>query len=138
VPEAETQLEQALNRHPWQTLPEWDRHLRGYSWVTVVPAVLAAQLGGAGGLRDSGAFARVDEVAAGSLWLQAAARWGEYREDQAVADRIFEVLARVLPPGKPESYEVIRPASPLLPDLPEIGAPYLLSARDAADYGAGS
>jgi hypothetical protein len=53
-------------------------------------------------------------------------------------DRVFEVLARVLLPGKPKSYEVIRPASPLLPDLPEIRAPYLLSARDAADYGAGS
>jgi hypothetical protein len=138
VTDAETQLEQALNHHPRHTLPEWDRHLRGYSWVTVVPAVLAAQLGGAGGLRDSDAFARVDEVAGGSLWLQAAARWGEYREDQAVVDRVFEVLARILPPGKPKSYEVIRPASPLSPDLPEIRAPYLLSARDAADYGAGS
>lgn len=138
VPHPETQLEQALNRHPRHTLPEWDRYLRGYSWVTVIPAVLAAQVGGAGGLRDSGAFARVDEVAGGSLWLQASSRWGEYREDQAVVDRVFEVLARVLPPGTPDSYRVVRPASPLLSDLPEIRVPYLLSARDAADYGAGS
>lgn len=138
VTEAETQLEQALRLQPRHTLPECDRYLRGYSWVTVVPAVLAAHVGGAGGLRDSGAFVTVDEVAGGSVWLQAASRWSEYREDQAVVDRVFEALARVLPPGAPKPYRVVRPASPLLPDLPEIRLRYLISARDAADYGAGS
>jgi hypothetical protein len=137
VSHEETQLEQALNRHPGHTLPEWDRYLRGYSWVTVVPAVLAAQVGGAGGLRDSGAFASVDEVAGGSLWLQATSRWSEYSEYQVAVDRVFEALAPVLPPGAPKPYEVVRPASPMVPDMPEIRVPYLLSARDAADYAAG-
>jgi hypothetical protein len=130
----ETQLEQALKRHPWDTLVEGDRYLRGYSWVTVVPAVLAARLGGATGLRASGVFAAVGEVAGGSVWLQAPLRWSQYAGDQAVVDRVFEILAPVLPPGRPLPYKLVRPAMPGAPDMPEIRAPYLLSLRDAAEF----
>jgi hypothetical protein len=131
----ETQLEQALIRYPRHAVWEWDRYLRGYSWVTVVPAELAGRLGGAAGLRASGVFAVVEEVAGGSLWLQATPRWSQYAGDQVVVDRVFDVLAPVLPPGKPLPYKLVRPAMPGAPDLPEIRAPYLVSLRDAADYG---
>jgi hypothetical protein len=129
----ETDLERALNRQTWTSLAEWDRYLRGYSWVTVVPAVLAARLGGVGALRGSGAFAVVDEVAGGSVWLQATRRWSEWAGDQAVVDRVFEVLAPVLPPGMPEPGDL---AAIPEPDKPVETIPYLLSLRDAAGHGA--
>jgi hypothetical protein len=131
----ETDLERALNRQTWTSLAEWDRYLRGYSWVTVVPAVLAARLGGVGALRGSGAFAVVNEVAGGSVWLQATRRWSEWAGDQAVVDRVFEVLAPVLPPGMPEPGD---PLAPPEPDKPQEIIPYLLSLRDAADFHAGA
>jgi len=131
----ETDLERALNRQTWTSLAEWDRYLRGYSWVTVVPAVLAARLGGAGALRDSGAFAVVDEMVGGSVWLQATRQWSEWAGDQAAVDRVFDALAPVLPPGMPEAGDL---ASIPLPGQPEERIPYLLSLRDAADHGAAS
>jgi hypothetical protein len=129
----ETDLERALNRQTWTSLAEWDRYLRGYSWVTMVPAVLAARLGGAGALRDSGAFAVVDEVAGGSVWLQATRRWSEWAGDPAVVDRVFDVLAPVLPPGMPEPGDL---AAIPEPGKPVEIIPYLLSLRDAAEHGA--
>ncbi len=65
--------------------------------------MLAARLGGAGALRGNGAFAIVDEVAGGSVWLQATRRWSEWAGGQAAVDQVFDVLAPVLPPGMPRA-----------------------------------
>jgi len=125
----ETQLELALNRQTWTSLAEWDRYLRGYSWVTVAPAVLAGRLGGVGALRASGAFCEVGELAGGSVWLQATPRWSDYGQQQV--DRVFEVLAPVLPSGMPDSYWVEQWAGF---GMPEVRVPYVVSIRDAAEF----
>jgi hypothetical protein len=125
----ETQLELALNRQTWTSLAEWDRYLRGYSWVTVAPAVLAGRLGGVGALRASGAFCEVGELAGGSVWLQATPRWSDYGQQQV--DRVFEVLAPVLPSGMPDSYWVDQWAGF---GMPEVRVPYVVSIRDAAEF----
>ena len=74
--------------------------LRGYSWVTVVPAGLAQKLGGAEAMRASGAFAVVDELPSGGLWLQATSHFADY--DPAAVHRVFRALAPVLPTGRPK------------------------------------
>ena len=124
-----TELELGLGRPMWDSLTELDRYLRGYSWVTVVPEMLAARLGGPQALRESGAFCRVDVLAGGSVWLQATPRWSEYGHEQI--DRVFEVLAPVLPPGMPESHRMLAPGGP---GFPARTRPYLLSIRDAAEF----
>lgn len=128
---AETELEQALVRDVRRTLPEWDRCLRGYSWVTIVPEALAGRVGGVAGLRASGVFAEVADLAGGVAWLQATRLWSEYAGNADVIERVFEALAPVLPPGKPRTRNVIRPEAP---GMPEISVPYLTSGRDAAEY----
>jgi hypothetical protein len=127
--ETETQLAQALNIHIRNTLPEWDRYLRGYSWVTVVPEVLAGRVGGMPGLRESGAFTAVEALPGGSVWLEAAPRWSEYQAERV--DRVFEALAPVLPPGMPQAGQLVRPGAG---GVPEIRLPYLLSIRDASAF----
>jgi len=74
--------------------------LRGYSWVTVCPGELAARLGGVDALAASGAFARVEQLRCGGVWLQATKRFAEY--DDAAVRRVFQVLAPVLPGGLPK------------------------------------
>jgi hypothetical protein len=131
----DTQLELALRRHTWQTLPEWNRYLRGYSWITVVPGVLASRLGGAAGLRDNGAFAAVEELAGGAVWLEATPLWSEYSGDQAAVDRVFEALVPVLPAGMPEAAdEVPQPQPGRGRGFTFIEVPYLLSVRDPAEF----
>lgn len=76
------------------------RVLRGYSWVTVCPAELAARLGGAAALAGCGAFVRVEELPRGAVWLQATEDFAGY--DEAAMRRVFEALAPVLPAGQPE------------------------------------
>ncbi|GAA3246994.1 hypothetical protein ACFO1B_51030 [Dactylosporangium siamense] len=73
--------------------------LKGYSWITVIPGEVAARLGGAAGLRASGAFHEVVALPAGGIWAQATARLADY--DHAAARRAFDVLRSVLPPGWP-------------------------------------
>jgi hypothetical protein len=121
-PAGQTDLEQALIRRVWDSLREWDRYLRGYSWVTVVPQVLARQVGGLDGLRASGAFVVVDQLPGGVVWLQATDRWSGYQGDRV--ERVFEALAPVLPPGMPQ------------PDLPRMpgSIDYLVSWRDAVAF----
>ncbi|MDW4910961.1 hypothetical protein RB628_38005, partial [Streptomyces sp. ADMS] len=55
-------LEVALRRSHRKYLGEARTYLRGYSWVTGVPAELAARLGGAQRLADVGAFHAVREL----------------------------------------------------------------------------
>jgi hypothetical protein len=75
----------------------------------------------------------VDEVAGGSVWLQATRRLDEWAGDQAVVDRVFDMLAPVLPPGMPEPGDL---AAIPEPGKPQEIIPYLLSLRDAAGHGA--
>jgi hypothetical protein len=77
----------------------------------------------------------MDEVAGGSLWLQATPRWSQYAADQGEIDKAFEVLAPALPPGKPLPGWL---SGPPMPGRPEEIVPYLLSIRDAAEFHAGA
>jgi hypothetical protein len=74
--------------------------LRGYSWVTIVAAPLAARLGGAAALTASGAFYRVGALPGGQVFLQATPDLAEY--EGAAVRRVFGVLAPVLRPGRPD------------------------------------
>lgn len=114
-----TALERAIARYSWETLPRCREALRGYSWVTVCPAGLAARLGGCAGLDRTGAFCAVAEVAGGAVFLQATPAFEEY--DDAATRRVFEALAPVLLPGR-----VSAPA--------DGWAGRLVTDVDAADY----
>lgn len=116
-----TALEEALLIFPPQTLYDSADYLRGYSWLTVVPSILATRLGGETSLRDSGAFATVDTLPNGSLWLLATHSWAEYRGDRI--DAVFDALAPILPAGMPEDVQFPIPSQP----------PRLLSWRDASN-----
>jgi hypothetical protein len=74
--------------------------LRGYSWVTIAAAPLAARLGGAGALTASGCFAEVSVLPGGQVFLRATPALAEY-EGPAVR-LVFGVLAPVLLPGRPD------------------------------------
>jgi hypothetical protein len=92
--------------------------LRGYSWVTVIAAELAAQLGGAGAVVATGAFSEVEELPGGGLWLRATPTINEFTGE--AVKRVFEVLAPVLLEGVAKF---------------EFGARYrLVGGVDAADY----
>lgn len=130
----DTELEYALNLNFWDPANSWDRYLRGYSWITVVPASLARRVGGAGGLRATGAFAAVEEVAGGSVWLLAADRWQDFSEDQTVIDRVFEALAPILPLGMPDRGMRNLLSTGFPPRSLPGYTPYLLSIRDAAEF----
>ncbi|MEU0558036.1 hypothetical protein [Dactylosporangium sp. NPDC006015] len=77
--------------------------LKGYSWITVIPAEVAARLGGAAGLPAGGAFHEVVALPAGGIWAQATGRLTDY--DHAAARRVFDALRSVLPPGWPTPAE---------------------------------
>jgi hypothetical protein len=105
-----TDLDWALRRSDEDSLRDSRRHLRGYGWVTVCPAVIASALGGAAVMRDSGAFTEVVELAPGGLLLRATRTTFDY--DDAAVRRVFGALRPVLPPGRPE-----QPAYETLPHL---------------------
>ncbi|GGN95035.1 hypothetical protein GCM10010112_84900 [Actinoplanes lobatus] len=99
-----TTLDRALRRRDRESLPQSRQVLRGYEWVTMCPAELAKSLGEAKGLRDTGAFAEVVELATGGLLLRATRSPLEY--DDAAVQRVFEAVRPVLPPGRPRHLEV--------------------------------
>ncbi|MFI7498949.1 hypothetical protein ACIBVL_10585 [Streptomyces sp. NPDC049687] len=101
-------LEAALRRTHRKYLSESRTHLRGYSWITGVPAEIAARLGGAQRLSATGAFHEVRELPGGGLLLQAIETLAGYG-DRAMRE-VFRALAPVLPPGIPEH-------DPARPDL---------------------
>jgi hypothetical protein len=115
VPEGvlQTPLEAALHR--WGGVRESRAFLRDYGWLTVLAEESGKRLGGVEALRASGAFVQVDRLASGGYWLLATPTWDEYGWPQA--ERLFEVFAPVLPPGRPsvptEKLEVMgRPPVP--------------------------
>jgi hypothetical protein len=93
-------LEDAISRTNTRYVRRPAEVLRNYGWLTVLSDAMADRVGGAKRLRDSGAFAEVEPLSAGGWWLLATETWDEYGTEQA--GRIFEVLAPVLPEGKPQ------------------------------------
>lgn len=94
-----TALEAALNLDPEETVGLLDTQLGGYSWITVVSSGVADLLGGVEGITQSGAFHQVAGLRSGAVWLETASDLPEYDMDRQ--RRVFESLAKVLPPGKP-------------------------------------
>ncbi|MET8077805.1 hypothetical protein [Streptomyces sp. NPDC005303] len=92
-------IEAALTRDLDESLPEGREFLRGYAWVTVCPQELAIRLGGPQSLADSGVFHRVVPLQAGGVLLQASETLSGYTDQ--VMERVFTVLAPVLPEGQP-------------------------------------
>jgi hypothetical protein len=124
-----TALEQATTRDPaspWfartpeETVPRCCEVLRGYSWVTVCSAELAAALGGAGALAGSGAFDEVSELPRGQVFLRATPTLAEYQG--TALRRVFEALAPVLLTGRPDPMNWAMAHVRVVPDV------------DAADY----
>lgn len=104
-----TALDIALERSYEESFDDSRRQLRGYGFITVVPAELVDRLGGLPGLAGSGAFVRVRPLAAGGAVLQATATLPQF-DDQALR-RVFQALAPVLPSGTPHpvpGYEGVR------------------------------
>jgi hypothetical protein len=99
----QTPLEAGLNLWPYETIPRSREVLRDYGWLTVMAQELGDRLGGLPALRATGAFHQAEQLGAGGYWLLATERWEDYRLEQA--ERIFEVLAPVLPPGRPDPPE---------------------------------
>ncbi|WP_328534922.1 hypothetical protein OG836_15420 [Micromonospora zamorensis] len=106
-------------RDPEHTVNDCRRYLRGYSWLTIVPKELVARLGGIDELRATSAFARVEQLASGALWLKATERFEDYRGE--AVHGVFDALAPVLRPGLPVP-------TPRRDDQP----PHLLVFEDAA------
>jgi hypothetical protein len=91
--------------------------LQDYCWVTIVPAELTRRLGGAAGLRASGAFCDVSELPDGSVWLRATPTINEFTGERITA--VFRALAPVLLTGRTEF---------------SFGYRRLVENADAADY----
>jgi hypothetical protein len=115
-----TALEDATLQRPATTVPRCREVLRGYSWVTVCAAELAARLGGAAALARSGAFDEVAELPGGQVFLRATPVIQDYQGE--ILMRVFQTLAPVLLTGRPH------PMSPVT----ESGR--LVKEADAADY----
>jgi hypothetical protein len=112
-------LEEAIGYLTDITVPRCREVLRGYSWVTVCAAELAARLGGAAALARSGAFDEVTELPDAQVFLRATPVIQDYQGEALM--RVFETLAPVLLTGRPH------PMSPFL----DLGR---LVNADAADY----
>jgi len=117
----ETPLEEAISRTNTTYVRRPAEVLRNYGWLTVLSDAMADRVGGAGRLRGSGAFVEVAPLAAGGWWLLATETWDEYGPEQA--DRLFEVLAPVLPEGKPQMTHWV-------PGGPDYTLPNVVAERD--------
>ncbi|TDD58902.1 hypothetical protein E1263_17110 [Kribbella antibiotica] len=95
-----TSLDMAVRRIFIHSIEESSKYLRGYGWITLCPAALAARLGDGAGLEASAAFVAVRTLASGDVLLLATATPQEF--DQEALRRVWRALAPVLPPGKPK------------------------------------
>lgn len=109
-----TSLEESLGYYGLDLDPR--EVLRGYGWVTVISGELATRLGGAEAMRSDEAFAVVEELPYGGLWLQATERYEDYDEDAVW--RVFRAFAPVLPDQKPGNFELGRVPWYIVPESP--------------------
>jgi hypothetical protein len=82
-------------------IPLTRERLRGYSWLTIAAQEVADKLGGAATLAATGAFAEVEPLAEGGLWLLATEDFADY--GMKAAEAVFHAVARALPPGMPRA-----------------------------------
>jgi hypothetical protein len=121
-------LEVALRRYG-SGVSEAVTFLRNYGWLTVLSNEMAERVGGGARLHGSGAFVQAQPLRAGGWWLLATRTWEEYGPEQA--NRLFELLAPLLPPGKPRLSE-FRPVT--MGGLPlSIKHPNVVAERDARE-----
>ncbi|MEU8212980.1 hypothetical protein AB0B85_27710 [Micromonospora sp. NPDC049044] len=92
-----TGLEYALYLHSSETVRSVEHTLPGYSWITIISESMARRLGGAERLRKTGAFVRVDHLAGGGWWLQAAETFDDYTD--VAAEQVYSALRPALPEG---------------------------------------
>jgi hypothetical protein len=116
----DTALEVALRVTAQENVPRCHEVLRGYSWVTVCAAELAARLGGTKALMSSGAFDEVTGLPAGQVFLRATPTVQDY-EGEPVR-RVFWTLAPVVLTGRPHPSAGVAQGRRLVLDA------------DAADY----
>jgi hypothetical protein len=104
----QTALETYLPRLYEAGLMESPRVVRGYSWVTLVPAGALRGRGGVEVLENSGAFVEIDELRYGAALLRATRRFEGYED--SVVKRVFRALAPALPGGVPRrlSYRALK------------------------------
>ena len=122
----ETPLEVAIGRSNTTYVRRPGETLRNYGWLTVLGDEMAERVGGADRLRASGAFVEVDPLAAGGWWLLATKTWDEYGPEQA--NRLFELLAPVLPAGRPQLSQWRFPSTGSEPI--EVTLPNVVAERD--------
>ena len=123
---SQTPLERALQRSVTKRA-EAASVLRNYGWLTVLNEEMTDRVGGLSRLRAGGAFVEAEPLAAGGTWLVATETWDEYGPEQA--NRLFELLAPVLPPGKPSLTQFGAPLTPGGPQL-RIELPNVVAERD--------
>jgi hypothetical protein len=109
-----TALEDATIQRPDTTVPRCREVLRGYSWVTVCAAELAARLGGAAALAQSGAFDEVTELPGGQVFLRATPVIQDYQGETLM--RVFQTLAPVLLTGRPNPVSSVTDSARLVKD----------------------
>jgi hypothetical protein len=95
-----TSLDTVMRRSLARSVDQARGLLRGYSWVTVLPAELADRLGGRPALEASGAFHAIREFPSGAVLLRATEDISAYQE--TCTEEVFQVLRPVLPPGQPK------------------------------------
>jgi hypothetical protein len=95
----DTALDGVLLRYAQESIERSREFLRGYSWVTVVPAELVSRLGGADLLERSRVVAEVRRLRAGGVLVRATGTPDGY--DDAAVRRVFDLVRPVLPPGRP-------------------------------------
>jgi hypothetical protein len=85
--------------------------LRGYDWLTVAADELAERLGGVDALRASGAFARVESLRSGGVWLLATEDYADCTGERVEA--VWKALAPVLMRGTPSRDRAERNEAPV-------------------------
>ena len=86
-------------RNPQLTIPQTRERLRGYAWLTIASQEVAEKLGGAAALAATGAFAEVEPLTEGGVWLLATEDFTDYGMNAAEA--VFHAVAPALPTGMP-------------------------------------